>query len=81
MVAHEPPGVDISAIPELVRLVEGMRASGQPRTFWRGGEEVALLSPPRSGGEQSPRPDHVVGGLTASAVLLNGPPARSRSTT
>jgi hypothetical protein len=74
---HGPPAVDISAMPELVRLAEEVCATGQPRALWRGGEEVALLSPPqgkrRAVSTARPRPRkrnrlHSVAERTAGAL-------------
>lgn len=39
------PAVDISTIPDLVRLAEEVRASGEPLSLWRDSEEIALLMP------------------------------------
>jgi hypothetical protein len=40
--------VDISDLPELVRLAEQVQQSAEPRLLIAGGREVALLSPVRA---------------------------------
>ena len=37
--------IDISSAPDLVHIVEEVRATGEPRLLRRGGEDVALLMP------------------------------------
>ena len=45
MIIDEREAVDISAMPELNRLVDEVRASQRPRVLRRGSEEVAVLLP------------------------------------
>ena len=40
--------VDVSDVPELLRIAEEVRASGQPQVLQRNGEDLAVLSPLRS---------------------------------
>ena len=37
--------IDISAVPELLRIAEEVRESNEPRILGRDGEDLALLSP------------------------------------
>lgn len=39
--------VDISHVPELLRIAEEVRASGEPRVLRRRGEDLAILTPPK----------------------------------
>ncbi len=41
----ETDSVDITNIPDLLRLAEEVRATKQPRLLKRGDEEVAILTP------------------------------------
>ena len=43
--AKELHHIDISNSPELLRIVEEMRASNEPRVFQCGTEDVAILRP------------------------------------
>jgi hypothetical protein len=43
--AKELKHIDISNIPELVHLIEQMRASNEPRVLQREHEDVAILQP------------------------------------
>jgi hypothetical protein len=43
--SRELPTVDIGDVPELIRLVEEVRASKKPRILRRNAEALALLSP------------------------------------
>jgi hypothetical protein len=43
--SRELKPVDISAVPELVRLAEEVRATKEPRLLRREGEDVAVLIP------------------------------------
>ena len=45
--AREAKHTDITHIPELVRLVEEVRASNEPRVLTRDREELAVLTPAR----------------------------------
>jgi hypothetical protein len=38
--------LDVSDLPELLRLAEEVRMSGMPRLLKRGDQEVAILAPP-----------------------------------
>jgi hypothetical protein len=47
--AEHPKAVDISAVPEILRLVEEVRRAGEPRILQRDGEDLAIVMPlPRS---------------------------------
>jgi hypothetical protein len=48
--------IEISDIPELVRLVEEVRASGKSRVLRRDKENLAILRPVRSRKKASPQP-------------------------
>lgn len=37
--------IDISDVPELIRIVEEVRKTGEPRRLRRSGEDVAILRP------------------------------------
>lgn len=37
--------IDISGVPELVRLAEEVRATNQPRVLQRNGEAIAVIAP------------------------------------
>jgi hypothetical protein len=39
------PTIDISNLPEVLRLAEEVQATGEPRVLTRGDQQVALLSP------------------------------------
>ena len=43
--AHESQGIDIAHEPALVRLVEGVRKSGESRLLRIGDADVAVLQP------------------------------------
>ena len=43
--AREQKAVDISGMPELVRIVEAVRSSRQPQVLRRDNEDVALVVP------------------------------------
>jgi hypothetical protein len=43
--AKEPQRIDISRIPELLRLVHAVRTSNEPALLQQESEDVALLSP------------------------------------
>ncbi len=51
------PAVDISTTPDLVRLAEDVRATGESLSLWRDGEEIALLLPSsyHRGNDSAPR--------------------------
>lgn len=46
--AREPRSIDISHIPELLRIVEEMRESNEPRLLRRESEDLAILSPTKT---------------------------------
>jgi hypothetical protein len=43
--AHKLESIDVSAVPELARIVDEVTASGKPRLLTRDDEEVAVLMP------------------------------------
>src|SRR5579859_926226 len=43
--AKEMRSIDISSVPDLVRIAEEVRASGRPRILRRDGEDVAMMIP------------------------------------
>jgi hypothetical protein len=43
--AKELKHIDISDVPELLRIVEDMRATNEPRVLQRANEDVAILRP------------------------------------
>jgi len=43
--AHEPKRIDISSIPELMKLVQEVRRTNEPRILQEESEDVAILSP------------------------------------
>ena len=45
--AHEPKRIDISSIPELMKLVQEVRRTNEPRILQEESEDVAILSPTR----------------------------------
>jgi hypothetical protein len=53
---QEAERIDISNIPELVRLAEEVARTRKPRLLTRGEEEVALLSPARSRRRRKAKP-------------------------
>ena len=53
--AHETMPIDISAIPELVQLVDEVQRTGQPRVLRRADEDVALLTPMTPGAKKPRR--------------------------
>ncbi len=50
--------LDISDAPELLRLVEEVRETNEPRILRRGNEELAVITalPPRAAGKASSTP-------------------------
>jgi hypothetical protein len=51
--AERASSIDISDMPDLLRVVEEVRASNKPRELTRDGETLAVLSP--TGGRRSKR--------------------------
>ena len=51
----DPVPIDISHMPDLLRLAEEVRATGEPRLLCRDGEEVAMLVPASHSPERRPR--------------------------
>lgn len=49
--------LDISALPDLARLVDEVRATGTPRLLRRGNEDVAVLMPAPASPRRRPTPD------------------------
>lgn len=47
--------IDISGLPELVRLVEEVRKTKQPRVLQQHGEDVGVLAPPKPRGRSRRR--------------------------
>lgn len=47
MTLHDAEDVDVTNVPELLRLAEEVRASGRPLVLRRGGEELARIVPAR----------------------------------
>ncbi len=45
IVAREPTPIDVTDTPDVLRLAEEVRRSGQPRLLRRDGEDLAVLSP------------------------------------
>jgi hypothetical protein len=45
IVAKELTPIDVTDTPDLLRLAEEVRRSGQPRLLRRNGEDLAVLSP------------------------------------
>lgn len=45
--AKEPKPIDISNVPEVLRIVEEVRMGSEPRVLRRDGEDVAILTPIR----------------------------------
>ncbi|GAC1524137.1 MAG: hypothetical protein NVS2B16_32560 [Chloroflexota bacterium] len=43
--AEQPKTIDISDVPEILRLAEEVRRSNQPRILQRAGEDVAVVVP------------------------------------
>jgi antitoxin (DNA-binding transcriptional repressor) of toxin-antitoxin stability system len=60
------PTIDISNLPDLLRLVEEVQASGQPRVLTRGDQQVAVLSPVSA-------PDNPLAASEASPTLPEAP--------
>jgi hypothetical protein len=46
--SREAEHVDVTHIPELLRLAEEVRATRQSRVLTRNREEIAVLSPPKA---------------------------------
>lgn len=53
--ARELKAIDISNMPELLRIVEEVRATHEPRVLKRDNEEVAILTPTRPAKKRIPR--------------------------
>jgi hypothetical protein len=45
MMARELTPIDISAMPDLLRIAEEVRDTNQPRLLRRAGEDVAMVTP------------------------------------
>lgn len=45
MASRATQTIDITDVPELVRIAEAVRASGEPRILRRAGEDIAVVSP------------------------------------
>lgn len=43
--AKDMRSIDISSVPDLVRIAEGVRTSGRPRILRRNGEDMAMVIP------------------------------------
>lgn len=52
----EPRPIDISEMPELLRLAEEVQSTGEPRLLRRGGEDMAILMPARRSRRRTSRP-------------------------
>ncbi|MBI4319079.1 MAG: hypothetical protein HY675_11370 [Chloroflexi bacterium] len=48
--------IDIENVPELLRIVEELRKSEEPRVLRRASEDLAILTPVPSGSERKPKP-------------------------
>lgn len=53
--ATDLKALDISGLPEVARLADEVRATGQSRVLVRGEEEVAVIAPPPKRRRQAPR--------------------------
>lgn len=53
--AKEPKGIDISNVPELVRIAQEVRDTNQPCLLKRDNEELAILMPVRPTRKRSPK--------------------------
>jgi hypothetical protein len=49
VLATELKAVDISNVPELLRIVEEVRATNEPRILRRASEDLAILTPAKPG--------------------------------
>ena len=45
MALRAMPSIDITDVPELARIAEEVRSSGEARILRRAGEDIAILSP------------------------------------
>lgn len=43
--AEQPKSIDISDVPEILRLAEEVRRAGEPRVLRRDGEDLAMVVP------------------------------------
>jgi hypothetical protein len=50
--ATEVKAIDVSNVPELLKLAEEVRTSGEPRLLRRDGEDLAILRPARKRGSK-----------------------------
>lgn len=53
--ARERNAIDIDSVPELVRLAEEVRATGEPRLLRRDGQDLAMIAPIERKGKQRSR--------------------------
>lgn len=51
--AEQPKPIDISDVPDVLRMVEEVRRAGEPRVLQRDGEDLAVVVPLRR--EEKPR--------------------------
>ena len=47
--AEQPKSIDISDVPEILRIAEEVRRAGEPRVLQRDGEDLAIVVPLSSG--------------------------------
>ncbi|HEX6506494.1 MAG TPA: hypothetical protein VF221_02575 [Chloroflexota bacterium] len=47
--AEQPKSIDISDVPEILRIAEEVRLAGEPRVLQRNGEDLAMVVPLSSG--------------------------------
>ena len=43
--AEQPPSIDVSDVPDVLRLAEEVRRSGEPRVLRGDGEDLAMVVP------------------------------------
>jgi hypothetical protein len=53
-VANEVKAIDITNVPELLRLAEEVRTTGEPRLLRLNGEDLAIVRPTRKRARRSP---------------------------
>jgi hypothetical protein len=53
--ARAPRPMDISNVPELLRLVEEVRRNAEPRVLRRDSEDLAILTPVKAAPRRKPR--------------------------
>lgn len=64
--------IDISNIPELLRLVEEVREADRPRLLRKDDEDLAILMPAKPGSKHKPKPNKTKADYEAFCSAFGG---------